>query len=284
MPRSRTPLVALAAVALVAETGCFKSYVAVTFRPTDDAAAARATSAATPALEPLRASLQAVAVRAPARCGPEAAPSGRGGGVALRSRAVLESPCTVWLAELEKALAAKYKVVGWKAVAAGGDAAVRDAGAELVLVVRELTAEPVLVSAADHRNVVLTPATARGEPEPGASPPSPRADRMIRAVAAARYPDGALAGVRAVVDLAAVPAGGGEPVWTYAARVADPLAGAGEARMLVRGRSGTWRPVTPRGWRPAAAAAGSSDPVDTRLSELAAAVAADAVSRLSTER
>ncbi len=290
MARPRCSWIALSTAALLSGTGCFKSYVAVTFRPLSETAS-QSTATATPSFHAVRGSMRTVALRAPAACLREATSSPRGAGVAVRTRTVLESRCTIWLGALEAALAAKYKVVGWRELAlrerdAGASGALGP-GVELVLVVRELEAEPLLVSAADPQAVVLTAATARGAAVSGAKPPSRRVDAAIRELVATRFPDGALVGVRATLDLAAVPGAGGGPIWTYAARVSDTLSGAMEPRMLLRGRRGSWRPVAPRGWKPGDAATAANatpvDPLEARLRELAAMLAADVVARLTTE-
>jgi len=288
MVRTRFSIATLSVAALLSATGCFKSYVVVSFRAPQDAGT-EATASGTPVLDAARATLRTVAIRAPSACTPDASLSATGGGVALRSRTVLESRCDTWVGELERALALQYKVVGWRELARrereGGAAAAREAGADLVLVVKELVAEPLLVSAADSSAVVLTRATPRGEPTPGSKVVPPKADRTIRTIVASHYPDGMLVGVRATIEIAAVPASGGDPLWTYRGRISDSLTGALESRMLLRGRRGTWRPVAPRGWRAndaAAARASPADPVQARLRELAATIAADVVARFTT--
>lgn len=250
MRHTRWSLSAVCAAALLL-SACAKSYVLVSFgHPGELAAEATATPLAT-AMPAIR----KVAVRAPAGCARDAAPATGAGGLAVRSRAILESRCDAWLSELEKALAARYEVVGWRELAQGERAdragSGRAAGADLVLVVTELHAEPLLVSAAERAAVRLARATPRGDPAPG-EPLSPDEDAAIRRLVAARYPDGALVGVRAALEISAVPAAGGEPLFTYRAQVSDALAGALDQRMLLRGRAGSWRPVVPRGWRPEA--------------------------------
>src|SRR6266540_373196 len=274
MVRTRFSIATLSVAALLSATGCFKSYVVVSFRAPQDAGT-EATASGTPVLDAARATLRTVAIRAPSACTPDASLSAAGGGVALRSRTVLESRCDTWVGERELARRERE----------GGAAAAREAGADLVLVVKELVAEPLLVSAADSSAVVLTRATPRGEPTPGSKVVPPKADRTIRTIVASHYPDGMLVGVRATIEIAAVPASGGDPLWTYRGRISDSLTGALESRMLLRGRRGTWRPVAPRGWRAndaAAARASPADPVQARLRELAATIAADVVARFTT--
>lgn len=286
MRHTRWSLPAVCAATLLL-SGCAKSYVLVSFgHPGELAAEATATPLAT-AMPAIR----KVAVQAPAGCARGGASTAGAGGLAVRSRAILESRCDAWLSELEKALAARFEVVGWRELAQGERAdragAARAAGAELVLVVTELHAEPLLVSAAEPAAVRLARATPRGDPAPG-EPLSPDEDASIRRLVAARYPDGALVGVRAALEISAVPAAGGEPLFTYRAQVSDALAGVVDQRMLLRGRAGSWRPVAPRGWKPeatpasAAPAAPAEDPVRARIRELAAAVAADLVATFPT--
>jgi hypothetical protein len=292
MTQARTPIAALSIAALLGTTGCFKSYVAVSFRPPVELGA-EASASGTPALAQARSALKTVAVRAPSGCtSSEAEVSPAGAGVALRSRAILESRCESWLGELERALGTRYKVVGWRDLArhdrlrsAGGERT----GADLIFQVRDLVVEPLLVASTDPRAVVLTRATPRAEARPGAKPLSPKAEQTIRRIVGARFPDGAVAGMRATIEIDAVPSSGGDPLWTYRGRVSDGLSGALEPRMLLRGRSRSWRPVAPRGWAPedpgaaGATAASPVDPVQARLRELAAAVADDVVARFTTE-
>lgn len=285
---SRWSAAAASAAVLLLSSGCFKSYVVVSFRAPEEAAS-EATATASQALASASLPARTVVVRAPAGCRPDAGATVSGSGVALRSRSVLESRCETWLSELEKALATRFTVVGWRELAraerAGRAAAAREAGADLVLVVTELQAEPLLVSSSDPAAVRLVAAMPTGEPA-AEGVISPKAERTIRRIVAARYPDGAVAGVRVAIEIAAVPVAGGEPVWTYRGRVTDALSGALESRMLLRGRASSWRPVVPRGWRPAAAPASSAgdaeDPVRARLREIAAAVAADVVASFPT--
>jgi hypothetical protein len=276
----RGPVVAVAL--LLASSGCFKSYVAVMFQPPVAADAGSFQSEVAGAVD---ASVHAVALRAPSSCALDPAPPLTGRGVAMRSSSVLQSRCETWLTELEAALATRFTVVRWRDLAraerAGNSTAARDAGAEIILKIAELQTEPLLVSSDDRGAVRLVRATANGEPVAGEQVASD-VEAVIRPLVAARYPDGALVGVRVALEIAAVPVAGGEPLWTYRAVVTDGLAGALDARMLLRGRASSWRPVEPD-LPPAPEAAPASaqeDPVRARIREIAKAVAADVVSSL----
>ena len=75
---------------------------------------------------------------------------------------------------------------------------------------------------------------------------------------------------------------GGEPIWSYRRAVAGALDGCGEPRMLLRGRSDTWRPVLPSRYPAPPAddgAAPDEDALLTRLRGAARTVAADLVAR-----
>lgn len=281
----RSARVAVAAALTLFATGCFKSYVTVSFRP-PSLPAGPADVHDGPRMQELRPAVKAVALRAPPACLADAGPVAAGPGLAARSRTILDARCDVLLGELERALAARYRVVPWRELAA----AEREAGlahlaaqrtsADLVLVVSDLAPLPLLVTDLEGAGVVLTNANPDGSPR-GKTELSRKSERAIRDLVAERFPDGGLGGVAVQLELLALAAATGEPVWRYHRVLAADLDGARDFKMLLRGRSRTWRPVPPRG-RGAAAAEGAEDAIRARIRELARTLARDAVDRFST--
>jgi hypothetical protein len=279
---------AAAAAGLLLCSGCFKSYVVVSFEPGAQPAPEEQI-AATPALEPARATLRKLAVRGPYGCSAEGGAPAGGAGVAMRSETVLRARCELWLAELAKAFAERYEVVSGPELAeaerseGGALAAARKLGADALVLVNELATVPLLVSAADPAATRLAAADPRGEAS-GPAELSKDAEASVRRVVEARFPDGAVAGLAAAAEVTVVSTSSGELLWTYHRRFADRLTGTAEARVLLRGRSGTWRPVLPRG---AEAAPGpetpgaGEDPLRARLRQLGAALASDVAARFS---
>lgn len=285
MPRRRTPSLILAALALPALGGCFKSYVAVTFAP--PAAAERpAEVVATPRFQDVRGKVKVVALRAPAACATEGAVPPSGTGLAARGRAIVETRCATFMGELERSLSARFKVIGWRESAEGEKASgllllsSRRAAADVVLVVNDLTPAPVLVSDFRGAAVRLNDASPDGTVL-GPKRLSEDGDRFIRDFLADRYRDGALAGVDVRLEVTAFSGETGEPLWSYRRQVTDPLDGALDARVLFRGRGDTWRPVVPRGRRAAGNGANGESPVQVRLRRIALTVANDLTARFT---
>ncbi len=289
MSSRRSLHAALVACAFSLLPGCFKAYVVVSFRPpAEEQGVAEASD--TPRLRELRGSVKAVAVRAPAACSEEASAVAGGAGIAARSRSILETRCATLLGELERALATRYRVVGWREVAAAGKsegvslAAYRPA-ADVVLVVNDLSPTPVLVSDMDGPSVVLSDATPDGTAR-GPAKLSKGGERFIRDLLARRFTDGALAGVAVRLEVTAVSGATGEPLWTYRRRLGDALEGALDGKILLRGRGSTWRPIVPRGMHgPIAARKGEApppDPVQARMREIGQTLADDVVARFSS--
>jgi hypothetical protein len=276
-------LAAALAVSLLG-SGCFKSYVAVSFRPSSipDAPAEVHESAR---MQELRPAVKVVAVRAPAACLAASQPAATGPGIAARSRTIVEARCDVVLDELERALAARFRVVSWRELAkaektAGlAHVAARQVGADVVLVVTDLAPYPLVVTDMSGPGVVLTNVNPDGSPR-GKTDLSQTSDRVIREMAERRFPDGGLAGVALQLELTALAGSTGEPVWTYQRAVGADLDGARDFKMLIRGRSGTWRPVEPRGTHGVVDAA-AEDSVRARVRTLAQQLARDAVERFS---
>jgi hypothetical protein len=236
----------------------------------------------------LRAPLTTIAVRAPRSCRSEANEAVEGFGVAARGRTILEARCDVVLGELERALSERHRVHGWRSVAqaereAGGGPhlAARTLGADAVLMVMDLVALPVLVSDLRGKGVVLTDANPDGSPR-GPADLSPRAEETIRELVESHFPDGGLAGVTAELELALQSTAAGELLWTYQRRAAIDLEGARDTKLLVRGRSRTWRPVAPRGHARAEPPPNAEDAVRARLRELAQVLARDVEERLAS--
>lgn len=275
------PVLALALLA----SGCFKSYVAVSFRP-PPVPDAPAEVHQTPRLLELGPAPRTIAVRAPASCRSESSAVAEGSGVAARGRTILEARCDVFLGELERALSGVHRVVSWRDLAeaeraAGGlpHVAARRAGADAVLLVVDLAVAPVLVSDLRGPGVELADAYPDGSRR-GKAVLSARAEDTIRSLVEVHFRDGGLAGVSAGLELELLASASGEPLWTYQRRVVADLEGARDSKMLLRGRSRTWRPVEPRG-KPRAAAAGEEDVVRARLRDLARTLAQDAIERLA---
>jgi hypothetical protein len=283
-----TPRAAHLAAALalsVLGSGCFKSYVAVSFRPSsipDVPAQVHETAR----MQEIRPAAKAVAVRAPAACVAAPAPVAAGPGLAARSRTILDARCDVVLDELERALALRFRVVPWRELAkaektAGlAHVAARQAGADVVLVVTDLAPYPLVVTDMSGPGVVLTNVNPDGSPR-GKTDLSRTSDRVIREMVERRFPDGGLAGVALQLELTALAASTGEPVWSYQRSVGADLDGARELKMLVRGRSDTWRPVEPRGSHGVVDGA-AEDSVRARIRRLAQQLARDAVERFSS--
>jgi len=280
---------ALAAAAALPLAGCFKSYVAVSFRPPALPPGSEQIAAA-PALASARPALKAVAVQAPYGC-LAAVPETRGGaGLAAHLRTLDEGRCELWLGALQEALArAGLRVVGWKELLAGGQqgetasAAAARLGADALLRVTAIDAVPLLATERDDDAVQLWSSNGAGDLLAPASL-SPRARAGLVALAHDRYPDGALVGLRLTVEADLVRTGG-EPLLAYRRTLADDLSGTLQARLLLRGRDTTWRPVrpahVPAAGTPGGASPGAEDPLTERLRALARAVAADLVSRIS---
>ncbi len=268
-------------------SGCFKSYVVVSFRP-PEAVAAQAVTAATARYAEVRGAVKVVAVRAPGGCANEALSDRVDEGVGVTSRVVLQARCAIWLSELERALAAAgYQVVPWRDLLAaeGMEGAVhlaaRKLGVDAVFAVAEIDMRPS-VSAGSEAGAVVVSAS---DPDGALRGPfrlDPGQRRVILALVRERYRDGVVSGFTAAIDAIVLVPPGGEPIWSYRRAVAGALDGCGEPRMLLRGRSDTWRPVLPSRYPAPPAddgAAPDEDALLTRLRGAARTVAADLVAR-----
>lgn len=286
MRRWNSTVLAHAALSLALLGGCAKSYLTVSFKP-PAAAESPAEVVGTPGFAELQPSIRIVALRAPAACLEEVGAPRSGSGVAARGRAIVETRCTTVLGELERALAARYRVIGWREVAEEEKEArtvllPAKRPVDVLLEVTDLYPMPILVDDLDGPAVVIRDA----DPDGAAIGPkalSEGGDRFVREFLKDRYRDGALAGVEIRLEVVAVSGRTGEPIWRYRRRIVDDLQGTRDARLLMRGRSDVWRPVVPRGGGEAHAAPGSGEesPVQRRLRGLAFALANDLTTRLS---
>jgi hypothetical protein len=104
--------------------------------------------------------------------------------------------------------------------------------------------------------------------------------RTIQEIVVQGFPEGGLAGVGLRLEITGLAGASGVPIWKYERALATDLDGARDLRMLLRGRSSSWRPVEPRG-RPAAARVDSEDAIKARVRELAQKIASEAVGYLA---
>lgn len=243
----------LVPIAFLLATGCSKRYVLVTY---GSSASTYADSAAevfsTPRYGEVRDALKTAVVAVPSACLQESA--AQQAGSTKQTRLVMAAECGIWLAEMEKALVqAGYRVISWSALRTVEERerlathkAAKSVGADVIFMVNSMEFPTSKADRFEEQLLRYHESNPDGEPvQPAAL--GEKARNTIRGLAEGRLSPGGVESLTATLDLSTIYAETGEAFWFYRRTMTDRQTSTREARMLVRGREGWWRPVKPAG-------------------------------------
>ncbi len=251
---SRLATWATSALAVVALTGCCKSYLIVETSGGQVTESKPAEVRSTPTFQAQLTSIKTVSIRLPDSCLQQTAAQATG--ASLDTQLILRSDCAIYLGELERVLVgSQLRVISWDALVrlerSNGmstyDAA-KQLGAEAVFIVNSLEAHALKVGESKGITLQYYDSDPLGNrlDERGLSQ---KQREVLKTLVLQRFgvklESNETQAISATLDVTAVLAATGESMWFYRKSETVPLKDAAYTRFLFRGRDEQWRPVNP---------------------------------------